>query len=386
MGVAHENDDGSVAHPEILTLHWEGPLAATPPSEVGFPDSRDEEEEALAAERERELAELRRTKKGKALWEQIQCEARRRGDEALWRRKVHAYYWVKMNVQGSAGDYARAHRVNHATVRSWISDVAKLAYQVGYRLHEDKLLLVGEAPAGLQRLRRLVNRDAASPQAWQALVDAEAEFRGEDPYFHLNEGHILRAHHRLRESDATLAEGLTIAEAHSVRSLLWNARGQTMWDCGPDSDDPLPDHLERAEKCFRRAAALDPSTYFPFVNLAQMAVDAGDLPRAEYWVSELAAVRKRMDETMHRGLARYLDQAEWTRPVEEMRFWKNGPRKWLCEAVKKGFLPVLALVLVLGLSTPPASGGEVSMRGFDTVAHGGGSRSGGGNNSGAGGN
>ena len=159
-----------------------------------------------------------------------------------------------------------------------------------------------------------------------------------------------------------------------------------MWDCGPDSDNPLPDHLERAEKCFRRAAALDPSTYFPFVNLAQMAVDAGDLKRAEYWVGELAAVRKRMDETMHRGLARYLDQAEWTRPVEEMRFWKNGPRKWLREAAKKGFLPVLALVLVLGLSTPPASGGEVSMRGVDTVAHGGGSRSGGGNNSGAGGN
>jgi hypothetical protein len=69
-----------------------------------------------------------------------------------------------------------------------------------------------------------------------------------------------------------------------------------------------------------------------------------------------------------------------------MRFWKNGPRKWLREAAKMGFLPVLALVLVLGLSTPPASGGEVSMQGVDTIAHGGGSRSGGGNNSGAGGN
>jgi tetratricopeptide (TPR) repeat protein len=386
VGVAHEHDDGTIAHPEILTLHWEGPPRAAVPPPIRFPDSRDEEEEARAAERERELAELRRTEKGKALWEQIQREAGRRGDEALWRRKVHAYYWVKMNVQGSAGDYARAHRVNHATVRSWISDVAKLAYQVGYRLHEDKLLLVGEAPEGLRRLRRLVNRDAASPQAWQALLDAEAEFRGEDPYFHLNEGHILRAHHRLRESDATLAEGLTIAEAHSVRSLLWNARGQTFWDCDGDSDYPLPDHLERAEKCFRRAAALDPSTYFPFVNLAQMAVDAGDLPRAEYWVGELATVRKRMDEDMQRGLARYLDQAEWTGPVEEMRFWRNGPRKWLREAAKKSFLSVLALVLLLGPAAPLASGGSASPRGVDIVAHGGGSRGAGGNNSGAGGN
>jgi hypothetical protein len=382
--VAHENDDGSIAHPEIFTLHWEGPLRVTAPPEVEFTNGA--AEASRAAERERELAELRRTEKGKALWAQIQQEARRRGDEALWRRKLHAYYWVKLNVQGNAGDYARVHRVNHATVRSWISDVAKLAYQVGYRLHEDKLLLVGEAPAGLERLRRLVNRDAASPEAWQALVDAEGEFRGEDPYFHLNEGHILRAHHRLRESDATLTEGLTIAEAHGVRALLWNARGQTLWDCGPDSDHPLPDHLERAERCFRRAAALDPSAYFPFVNLAQMAVDAGDTKRAEYWVGELTAAHKRMDEKMQRGLVRYLDQAEWTGPVEEQRFWKNGPRKWLREAAKKGFLPVLALILMVGLTMQPASGGEVNVQGVDTVAHGGGGRSGGSANSGAGGN
>lgn len=382
--MAHDNDDGTVAHPEVFTLHWEGPASVATPVEVSFPDSQSEAEEARAEERERELDELRRTGKGQALWEQIQREAESRGDETLWRRKLHAYYWVKMSNQGTAGDYARAEGANHATVRSWISDVAKLAYQVGYRLHEDRLLLVGRAPEGLQRLRELVNRDAASPQAWLALTDAEAEFRGEDPYFHLNEGHVLRAHHRLRESDATLAEGLTLAEAHSVRALLWNARGQTLWDCRPDSDHPLPDHLERAEKCFRRAAALDSSTYFPFVNLAQLAVDAGDTKRAEYWVGELTAARKRMDEAMQRDLVRYLDQAEWTGPVEEMRFWTSGPRKWLREALAKGLLPVLVLTLMLGLSSHPASGGELTMTGVDTVAHGG--KGAGGNNSGAGGN
>jgi hypothetical protein len=383
--VAHENDDGSVAHPEVLSLHWEGPDPVVAAQEVAFPDSPAEAEAARAADRERELAELRRTEKGRALWEQIESEARERGDETLWRRKLHAYYWVKMNAQGTAGDYAREHDANHATVRSWISDVAKLAYQVGYRLHEDRLLLVGRAPAGLRRLRELVNRDAASPQAWQALQDAEAQYRGEDPYFHLNEGHVLRAHHRLRESDATLAEGLTIAEAHPVRALLWNARGQTLWDCRADSDHPLPDHLERAERCFRRAAALDPSTYFPYVNLAQMAVDAGDLKRAEYWTGELAAVRKRMDEAMQKSLVEYLDQAEWTKPVEELRFWRNGPAKWLRDAVAKGLLPLLMLGLMFGLSAHPASGGELTMKAPDIVAHGGGSKSGG-NNSGAGGN
>ena len=157
-------------------------------------------------------------------------------------------------------------------------------------------------------------------------------------------------------------------------------------DCRPGSDHPLPDHLERAEKCFRRAAALDPSTYFPHVNLAQMAVDAGDFKRAEYWVGELAAARKRMDENMQKDLVEYLDQAEWTGPVEEMRFWRSGPRKWLREAVQKGLLPILALALMVGLSSHPASGGEMTMQGADTVAHGGGSKSGGGNNSGAGGN
>jgi len=384
--VAQENDDGTIAHPEVLTLHWEGPARAATPAEVGFPESLEDEEEARAAELERELAEMKRTEKGRAVWEQIAREAESRGDETLWRRKLHAYYWVKMNAQGTAGDYARAHGANHATVRSWISDVAKLAYQVGYRLHEDRLLLVGRAPARLERLRRLVNRDAASPQAWQALQDAAAEFRGEDPYFHLNEGHVLRAHHRLRESDATLVVGLTIAEAHSVRALLWNARGQTLWDCRPGSDHLLPDHLEIAEKYFRRAAALDPSTYFPYVNLAQLAVDAGDVKRAEYWVGELSTARKRMDEKMKKDLVEYLDEAEWTGPVEEMRFWRGGPRKWLREAAAKGLLSILALALMLGLSSHPASGGEMTMNGADTVAHGGGSRSGGGNNSGAGGN
>lgn len=385
--MAHENDDGPIVHPEVFTLHWEGPARVVTPVEVSFADSPEEAERAARAERERELTELRRTESGRALWEQIQREAERRGDESLWRRKLHAYYWVKLNAQGSARDYARAHRVNHATVRSWISDVAKLAYQVGFRLHEDKLLLVGQAPAGLQRLRQLVSRDAASPQAWQALKDAEVEFRGEDPYFHLNEGHVLRAHHRLRESDATLAEGLTIAEAHPVRALLWNARGQTFWDCVPCSDHPLPDALDRAEKCFRRAAALDPSTYFPYVNLAQMAVDSGDIKRAEYWVGELAAARKRMDDNMQRGLVQYLDQAEWTGPVEDMRFWKSGPARWLREAAKCSVLALLGLTLMLGLTSHPAWAGETTMheQGPDTVAHGGGSK-GGGNNSGAGGN
>jgi tetratricopeptide (TPR) repeat protein len=381
MGVAHDNDDGNVAHPEVFTLHWEGPRSAIEPEDVEFPGSGDDASQRESA-LERELAELRRTETGRALWEQIEREAAGRGDTELWRRKLHAYAWVKMYAQGTAGEYARIHEANHATVRSWISDVAKIAYQVGYRLHEDKLLLVGRAPAGLQRLRELVNRDAASPQAWLELQDA-AQFRGEDPYFHLNEGHVLRAHHRLRESDATLAEGLTIAEAHSVRALLWNARGQTLWDCRPDSDYALPDHLERAEKCFRRAAALDPSTYFPFVNLAQMSVDAGDVKRAEYWIGELSAARKRMDEAMHEGLVRYLDQAEWTGPVEQMRFWRNGPRKWLGEAVKKGLLPMIAIVLMIGASSHPAFGGEGAMSGVDTVANDGKK---GGNNSGAGGN
>jgi hypothetical protein len=384
--VAHENDEGTIAHPEVFSLHWEGPERVTSPVEVGFPGSDDEAAAARAEERERELAEMRSTEQGCALWTQIEHEAESRGDATLWRRKLHAYYWVKMNAQGTARDYAREHDVNHATVRSWISDVAKLAYQVGYRLHEDRLLLVGRAPSGLKRLRALVNRDAASPQAWQALRGASAEFRGKDPYFHLNEGHVLRAHHRLRESDATLSEGLTIAEAHPVRALLWNARGQTLWDCRPDSDHPLSDCLERAERCFRRAAALDPTTYFPFVNLAQMAVDAGDLKRAEYWVGELSTARKRMDENMQTGLVELLDQAEWTGAVEETRFWRSGPRKWLREAATKGLLPLLALALMFGLSSHPASGGERMMNGSDIVAHGGGSKGGSGNNSGAGGN
>jgi hypothetical protein len=376
--VARSNEESTVVHPEVLTLHWEGPARAALPAEEAL-EGFEALEAALAAERERELAEVERSEQGRALWQQIQREAARRGDEQLWRRKLHAYAWVKLDSRGNAADYARRQRLNHATVRTWISEVAKLAYEVGYRLHEDKLLLVGSAPRGLRRLRELVNADAGSPEAWAALRLAEAEYRGEDPYFHLNEGHVLRARGELRASDETLKEGLAIGEARRVRALLWNARGQTFWDCEPGSSWPLPDHLERAERCFRRAAMLDQSTYFPFVNLAQMAVDARDPRRAEYWIGELSAARKRMTLEMQDALARYLEQAEWTRPVEPKRFWRSGPAKWLREAARRGALALLALALAFGLAGTPASAGPPPVDGVDTVR-------GGGDSSGAGGN
>ena len=388
--MAHSTDnsiraDTIQAESEILTLHWEGPPRAESPPEHRFPGSPEEKREALAAERERELREIGHTKQGREVWQQIRNEAGRRGDEELWRRKLHAYWSVKMKAEGTARDYAERFEINHATVRTWIADVAKLAYQVGYRLHEDQLVLVGDAPAELKRLRELVNRDARSPEAAAELRAVAPGFRGEDPYFHLNEGHVLRAHGQLRASDETLREGLTIAEARPVRSLLWNGRGQTYWDCTATSSYPLRDHLVRAERAFRRAAVLDRSTFFPFVNLAQMAVDGGDEKRCEYWIGELAGARKRMAESMKEDLAKYLVEAEWSAPVEEQRFWLGGPAKWIAEATRKGALALLALALLVGLlSTPPATADPLPQGGPDTVENGG--RRGGGSNSGAGGN
>ncbi len=104
------------------------------------------------------------------------------------------------------------------------------------------------------------------------------------------------------------------------------------------------------------------------MNLAQLAADAGDLRRVEYWVGELATARKRMDEAMRTGLARYLDEAEWVRPVEEKRFWRSGPRRWLDEARRAGLLAMMLLALVL----PGAVGAsaDVAEMGPDVVAHG----------------
>lgn len=351
--MSESNEDAAVAQPEILTLHWEGPARVAPAPDHRFPDSKAEESEVQRAEFERELREIGRSRQGAEIWQQIQREAETRGDRALWRRKLHAYGAVKMKGEGTARDYAERHDLNHATVRTWIADVSKLAYQVGYRLHEDKLLLVGEAPGELQKLREIVNADAASPEAARELRRLAPRFRGDDPYFHLNEGHVLRAHGCLRESDGTLREGLTVAEAPPVRALLWNARGQTFWDCRPASAHPLADYLERAEKAFRRAAVLDQSTYFPFVNLAQMAADSGDDRRCEYWVGELAAARKRMDDDMQTALARYLEEAEWSRPVEGKRFWRAGPAKWIADVVKRGALVLVAALALAGSVAVP---------------------------------
>ncbi|MEN8183700.1 MAG: hypothetical protein ABFS46_14320, partial [Myxococcota bacterium] len=175
---------------------------------------------------------------------------------------------------------------------------------------------------------------------------------------------------------------LTIAEAPPIRTLLWNARGQTFWDCGPDSRWAIAQHLELAERCFRRAVLLDPCTYFPYVNLAHMAADRRDLRRVEYWVGELAGARKRMDEEMLQGLARYLDEAEWVGPVEEKRFWRNGPKRWLAEARRAGTLVVLLLALLLGAPDQSVADGWTQLP--DLVAHGKGRGSG--KRGGAGGN
>ena len=72
-----------------------------------------------------------------------------------------------MKAEGNAGEYARRFDLNHATVRSWISEVAKLAYQVGYRLHEDRLVLVGDAPrtGAIGMLRYWSSTPTMSPTA-----------------------------------------------------------------------------------------------------------------------------------------------------------------------------------------------------------------------------
>jgi hypothetical protein len=334
-----ESEDPTIAHPEVVTLHWEGPDSSVPAPEPVFPDSPDEMRLAREAERQRELDELCRGERGRALWTQIEAEARQRGEPKLWQRKLHAFLWVKLQARGSAGDYARRFDAN-----------------------------------------------PASQAAQRELERVRAEFRGEDGYFHLNEGHIHRAHGRLAESDVTLREGLTISEARPLRALLWNARGQTFWDCAPDSAWPLPDALERSEKCFRRAIQLDPAAYFPFVNLAQLAMDAGDSKRAEYWIGELSSARKRMSDPMKAGLARYLREAEWTSSVEGMRFWRNGPMRWLQEAGR--VVAVLALALALtAAAAPSAQTAPAHDLPIETVAHGGGGKGGsGGNRGGAGGN
>jgi hypothetical protein len=366
--VASSDEALSEVQPEVFSLHWEGPPLAQLPAEPAFPGSEAERRAALAAERERELREIRRSEQGRVIWDQVRAEALRRGDEKVWERKLHAYGWVKLQREGSAADYARRFGANHATVRTWIADVAKLAYEVGYRLHEDRLLLVGDAPAELDRLRTLVNADPGSPEAWQALREVEDEFRGRDAYFHLNEGHVLRAHGRLRHSDASLREGLTIAEARRTRALLWNARGQTFWDCGPDSDWPLDHPLEHARRAFRRAAAVDPTSYFPFVNLAQLAVDAGDLRRAEYWVGELGSARKQMQSEMKTDLARYLRDAEWSGMVERTRWWQSGPARWIREAARAGSLALAAALLGGLLWSMPASA-DPAPEDLESVTH-----------------
>ena len=109
-----------------------------------------------------------------------------------------------------------------------------------------------------------------------------------------------------------------------------------------------------------------------------------DEKRCGYWMGELIAARKRMTETMQDELARYLADAEWTRPVEQERFWSSGPAKWIRAAAKRGVLALLAAWILMGaMAAPPAGADPLPQGGPDTVENGGRR---GGSNSGAGGN
>ena len=111
-------------------------------------------------------------------------------------------------------------------------------------------------------------------------------------------------------------------------------------------------------------------------------MDADDEKRCSYWMGELSTARRKMSEDMQDDLARYLREAEWTRPVEGRRFWRNGPARWLRETLAKGVLTAVVVFSLLSISlVAPASAGSPGEP--DRVAHDGGR---GGKHSGAGGN
>jgi hypothetical protein len=113
---------------------------------------------------------------------------------------------------------------------------------------------------------------------------------------------------------------------------------------------------------------VDPTSYFPFVNLAQLAVDAGDLRRAEYWVGELGSARKQMQSEMKTDLARYLRDAEWSGMVERTRWWQSGPARWIREAARAGSLALAAALLGGLLWSMPASA-DPAPEDLESVTH-----------------
>ena len=57
-----QRDDGSIAYPQVFTLHWEGPDAAEAPQEAAF------EGEANGGDEDFDPDSVQRTDQGRALW------------------------------------------------------------------------------------------------------------------------------------------------------------------------------------------------------------------------------------------------------------------------------------------------------------------------------
>ena len=50
--MSHSSEDQGIAHPQVFTLHWEGPPTVVTAEEPRFPDSREEDRQRAAEQRQ----------------------------------------------------------------------------------------------------------------------------------------------------------------------------------------------------------------------------------------------------------------------------------------------------------------------------------------------
>jgi len=244
-------------------------------------------------------------------------------------------------------------------VRTGVARARKFLLRVVHELrHAQPAPLSGEAPAELERLRRLWFEQDLESLA-RALEQTRPDF--EDSPHWLNLAALL-ATDRGRRSEARrlYKEALIFADAPNVRGRILNNLGNLLDDEGCYAE---------AQHAWQRANSLVPLAPAPLLNLLAAASKQRDYASAQHHIAQLSDLLNsgRLKEDERAYVCRRLNENPELAWLRDTDVWRQGPARWLsasrglartisCRSLVAG--AILALIWLL-LPSPAQAGGRL---------------------------
>ena len=282
--------------------------------------------------------------------------ARAEGNETLLRNL--RWYRERLSHKSYAA-IARAEDKVSATVRTGVARARKFLLRVVHELrHAQPAPLSGEAPAELERLRRLWFEQDLESLA-RALEQTRSAFE-DNPHW-LNLAALLATDRGLRsEARRLYKEALIFADAPNVRGRILNNLGNLLDDEGCYAE---------AQHAWQRANSLVPLAPAPLLNLLAAASQQRDYASAQHHIAQLSDLLNsgRLKEDERAYVCRRLNENPELAWLRDTDVWRQGPARWLsasrglARTISRRSLvagAILALVWLL-LPSPAQAGGRL---------------------------